>query len=230
MAGTAGEGSHEGSRGASRIVSMIPEGIDLEDLAISIGDIIDDIGAGGMSGFGRGDEEDADDDDEPDAEEEEYESCTLAEEVKRYQREFRRYIRMIRKGLEDLGYVPKGRQDSGNDGEYSKDSAREKVRDPQADINPWDRGHKWGCGCPGCTAFKEDFLSDGMTDFSIPDIRGTASGSGSKEATNYDPGHKDDRSDYPCGGKLRGMFKGGFLKYTLAGVGKKPGMMNYLAV
>ncbi len=211
--------------------------IDLEDLANSIVEIIDDLDAGSMSGFVGLDEEDTDDEEEPDAEEEEYESGTLAEEVKRYQREFRRYIRMIRKGLEDLGYVSKARRGSGNGMEYShgshggsKDGARSKARDPQDDITPWDRGHKWGCGCPGCTSFREAFLSESVTDFSIPDTRSTGPDSGSKEPASYDPGHKDNVSDYPCGGKLRGMFKGGFLKYTLAGVGKKPGMMNYLAV
>lgn len=197
----------------------------IEELLISIEEA--------MAGFenllpeGSGDEEDYDDE-EPDAEEEEYDGFSLSEKVRKYQREFRKYVEIIRKDLGDMGYdIREGRTDV-KGAEYAGKKDQERQRDSDSEISPWERGHKWGCGCPGCTSFRENFISKEIMDFSIPD--GRSSYLMAKETNADKSEHKDDSSQYPCGGKLRGVFKRGFLKYALADVAKKPGMMNYLAV
>ena len=202
------------------------KGSDIEDILLSL--------KKAMEGFEdtlsepSGDEEDLDDDAEPDGEEEEYNGLSLKEKVRRYQREFSKYIDVIRKDLSDMGYDIHEGGNPVKEAEYAgkkEDVARKGTED---DRSPSDRGHKWSCGCPGCTSFRENFMSKEMMDFSIPD--GRTSLLRAKDTSAYKSEHKDDSSEYPCGGKLRGMFRRGFMKYALADVDKNPGLMNYLAV
>jgi len=216
MAGIAREEIHAASP---------PEGsIDMEELVFSLEDILANIAQ--MSGSVHADEED-NDDEEDDDEEEEYSCGTLADKVLRYQKEFRKYIEIIKHDLEDMGYDFKRLQQD-KDARYSHKDGQQKLKDPEAEKSPFERGHKFECGCPGCTAFRESFFADVITDFSIPDSRKMIALD--VEVKRYASDHKDNPSDYPCGGKLRGMFKQGSLKYALADIGKDPGMMNHLAV
>ncbi len=174
-----------------------------------------------------GDDED-NDEEEPDDEEEEYNGLSLKEKVRRYQRDFSKYVEIIRKDLIDMGYDIRDGGNPVKDAEYAlkKEDAARKADDD--DRSPSERGHKWGCGCPGCTSYRENFMSKEMMDFSIPD--GRTSFLHAKDTGTYKSEHKDDSSEYPCGGKLRGMFRRGFMKYALADVDKNPRLMNYLAV
>jgi hypothetical protein len=201
--------------------------IDIERLLDSIDEALgrfDDLfGSGSISG----DEEDYDDE-EPDAEEEEYDGFTLSERFRKYQREFRKYIEVIKRDLRELAYGNADGRKSTNREDYAGKGDVERNRDPDLETSPWERGHKWGCGCPACTKFRDHFLASEFTDFSIPDARDSFLMT--KETNAYNNEHRDNPGDYPCGGKLRGMFKNGFLGHALADVGKSPRMMNYLAV
>ena len=197
--------------------------VDLEELFLTAQGMIDD--EGGMHGFFYTDEEDSDSDEDEEVEDNEYDSGRLTEKAKRYQREFRKYVERIRQDLSEMGYGPKA---GGKDARDTHNSRKEKAKDPESEIRPIERGHKFGCGCRGCSAFRESFFNDGITDFSITDSRKTLSII--RERKSYVREHKENPGDYPCGGKMRGMFRHGFLKYALSGVDKKPGMMRYLAV
>jgi hypothetical protein len=146
----------------------------------------------------------ADDDDTEEAEEHEYDGWTLAEEVKRYQKEFQKYAEVIKGHLENTGYQLKRPLKNDKVGEYYK-NATQTLPKPEA----------------GKSAFE-------FKDFSIPDFRKSPFEEEKTEMHRNE--HNHDHSDYPCGGKLRGMFRHGFLKYTLEGINKDRGMMNYLAV
>ena len=102
------------------------------------------------------------------------------------------------------------------------------MKKAEAGKSPSERGHKWGCGCPGCTRFRESFARKEMMDFSLPDSRNTLTLP--HEPVSYTAEHKEDKCEYPCGGKLRGMFQSGFLRHALSDVEKGPGLMRYIAV
>ncbi|MBN2330575.1 MAG: hypothetical protein JXC85_02065 [Candidatus Aenigmarchaeota archaeon] len=173
------------------------------------------------------DEEDSDEED-PDDEEEEYDRLSLSEKVRKYQREFSRYVDAIRKDLDEIGYGVRTAKETLKRPDYAGQQRPDVSLDPDSEKSPSERGHKWGCGCPGCTKFRENFMSKETVDFSIPD--GRTALFRAKDDGVYSSEHKDDASEYPCGGKLRGMFRHGFLKYSLAGVEKRPGLMRYMAV
>jgi hypothetical protein len=205
------------------VTSPASKSVDFAKLALALEDILTDIEE--TPGFFHSDEEDTD---EPeDEEEEEYSAGTLSDKVRKYQREFGKYVDIIKRDLKDMGYQLKGSRDPQKRDEYTNKDGRKRLREPGAEKSPFDRGHKFGCGCPGCTAFRRRFFED-VTDFSIPDSRKTLTRD--IESKRYTREHRDSRADYPCGGKLRGMFKHGFLRYTMGGIEKGPGMMNYLAV
>lgn len=202
------------------------EETEIDDILVSLEEAMERL----EESFERayGDEEDSDDEEEPDAEERGYVGLSLSEKVKKHQREFRKYIEVIRKDLREMGYGTQEGAKAAKDGEYAGKKADERQRAPEAEKDPWERGHKWGCGCPGCTRFRENFLEKEAMDFSIPDGRSALLRT--KDTSAYKSEHKDDSSEYPCGGKLRGMFRNGFMKYALADMDKNPAVMNYLAV
>ena len=170
------------------------ENVDITDLLLFIENLmaeIDDI----KNPF-------ADDDDTEEAEEHEYDGWTLADEVKRYQKEFQKYADMIKMYVNNMDYG-KGLQEK---------AIYTNVKNEKPDIIKPEAGK---------SAFE-------FKDFSIPDYRKSPFEEEKMEMHRNE--HSHDHSDYPCGGKLRGMFRHGFLKYTLEGINKDRGMMNYLAV
>ena len=197
--------------------------VDLVELLLTVEGMVDEKGR--LPGFFYTDEEDSDPDEEEEVEDNEYDSGRLTEKAKRYQREFRKYVERIRQDLNEMGYGPKEGGKDARDAHYSR---KQKARDPESEISPSERGHKFGCGCRGCSAFRESPFNDGITDFSITDSRKTLSMV--REGKSYAREHKESPGDYPCGGKMRGMFRQGFLKYALSGMDKKPGLMRYMAV
>ncbi len=87
-----------------------------------------------------------DDEDVDENEEEEY-SGPMEKEMKKYQEKFREYVKSIRKNIRIL-YEPE--EDAPMEKQYSEKG------DERNDIkSPWERGHKLGCGCPGCTRYRE---------------------------------------------------------------------------
>jgi len=197
------------------------ETFDTEQIILAIEEILDD--AEDVSGpFHDVEEEDEEE------EQEEYANVTLSEKVKRYQRGFRKYVESIKRELEDMGYDFRRGRGKAKTAEYSDGKELEKLPDHEAQKSPFERGHKWGCGCRGCMSFREGFLPRDIEDSSLPDKRGTLPVR--IEVRGYSEKRKQESADYPCGGKLRGLFRHGFLGYTLDGIEKRNGMMNYLAV
>lgn len=68
--------------------------------------------------------------------------------------------------------------------------------------SPEERGHKWGCGCPGCQRFMNTF----------PDLNPSLLQKDVKGKT-IKPVEKD-RSAYPCGGRLHAEYHK-MLKFTI---------------
>lgn len=197
--------------------------VDLDSLLLSIKEILEESKT--VPRLLYTDEEDSDSEDEEDVEEGDYDKGRLTDKAKRYQREFGKYVESIRNDLEEMLYGTNG---SGKDGDEKPYDKKKVTKDPGSDTSPSERGHKFGCGCRGCSSFREKFFSDGITDFSITD--GRTSIMMRKDTKSYVRDHRDKAGDYPCGGKMRGMFQQGFLKYALSGIQKKPGLMRYMAV
>jgi hypothetical protein len=213
----------------------VVSGEDIEDLLLSLDTIITEIEELTGENLRIYDEDDEDEEDE------EYGAGTLSEEVRKYQREFHRYAEIITRELARLGYDT---EHGGDDTKYTDNmkiqdpalspSAQKKAEPEQQEKNPFERGHKWGCGCAGCSAFRVSFYSSGMSfeDLNLPET--VSEGGARTQVTTYTRKRKEDPSDYPCGGRLRGMFSGGFpgvsLNITLEGLDRRPGIMRYLAV
>jgi len=209
----------------------VVSGEDIEDLLLSLDAIIAEIE--GLTGENLR----IYDEDDEDEEDEEYGARTLGEEVRKYQREFHRYAEIITGELARLGYVI---ETSGNDTKHAdavrimEPSAQQNAESEQQEKNPFERGHKWGCGCAGCSSFRGNFYSSG-TSFEELNVPETVSrNEAGRQVAGYTSKRKEDPSEYPCGGKLRGMFSGGFpggaLNITLEGLDRRPGIMRYLAI
>ncbi len=81
-----------------------------------------------------------------------------------------------------------------------------KTERKQEDLqSPEERGHKWGCGCPGCQRFMRTFPE------LDPSLINSVKDGKSPERKNY---VEKDRSSYPCGGRLRNEYHK-MLKFTM---------------
>lgn len=208
--------------------AILPDAAINQDFFHMINEMI--AGIGPAAGFSS-DEEDYDDYEDEEVEESDYGGDSLADEVSRYQRRFQRYADMIKQDLLEMGYAPR----QGTEG-YAKPKMLEAGEEAEV-RSPGSRGHKPGCGCPGCTAFMQKLFKDGpetgfvpdMSDMSLPDIRTAHSARAVK--TEQQSRKKQDPGSYPCGGKLRGAFRqhNGFMGYALRDVNKDRSLMNYIA-
>ena len=161
----------------------------LEELK-KLKDILEDSG---LSGYSEGDEEET--------EEKEYAMSLSAEDMKKYQEKFEKRVREIKEGLEKIYETGKGKE---KDTVYSKN---EKMKDLSGMKSPWERGHKLGCGCPGCTKYREfhgipdrNAHQEQNPGMEIPDPRFSGN---SKKSKHYVEKESDTR---PCGGKYWQIF------------------------
>jgi|GEM_PF-2117421 len=134
--------------------------------------------------------------DEESEEEGEY-SESFGEDLKEYQERFRRYAEGLKKGIRSL-YEPK--ENKRLDHEYNKrNGEREEMK------TPWERGHRLGCGCPGCSAYREfhgiELRNDHGSDFNLPDP-------GSILRENERREEYKESGSRPCGGKHYLFFHG----------------------
>ncbi len=135
---------------------------------------------------------------EEDREEEDEEYSESIDDLKEYQEKFRKYAENIKKELRNL-YEPK-------ETARSKDMYAERSREEEKIKTPWERGHKIGCGCPGCTKYREFYginldMPNQNSDLKFPDLR-FASGK-NKKMKKY-----EENEIRPCGGKLYNFFHG----------------------
>ncbi|NIO22834.1 MAG: hypothetical protein GTN38_02290 [Candidatus Aenigmarchaeota archaeon] len=124
--------------------------------------------------------------------EEEY-SESLEGDLKEYQERFRKYVESLEKEIRSL-YRERG--DEPREG-YAENG--EKVK------TPWERGHKLGCGCPGCSAYREshgiELGKNQNSDLKFPDLR-----FGSKKSERRE--EYQESGSKPCGGKHYHFFHG----------------------
>lgn len=133
---------------------------------------------------------------EEDEEESEYREVYggTKEEMKEYQEKFREYVESIKEGLEKIYR------------DMEKNKRNEEIEPKMK--SPWERGHKLGCGCPGCTAYKEfygiklDENKNYQSSQIKPDLR---LASNKPEKKKY----SEETDSRPCGGKHYHLFHGG---------------------
>jgi hypothetical protein len=121
----------------------------------------------------------------------------IKEEIKKYQEKFREYAERIKEGLEGLGKIYTG---NGRNTEQTENMEPEMK-------SPWEKGHKLGCGCPGCTAYR-DFHGinenrNSQNSQTKPDLR-LASRPKPAEKKRYG----EETDSRPCGGKHYRLFHG----------------------
>jgi hypothetical protein len=142
------------------------------------------------------------DEEECDEEEAKYgDDAGTKEELQKYQEKLKVYAERIKDGLKK---VYAGKAGNRNPQRSSKAEAAEP-----APKNPWERGHKLGCGCAGCTVYRDfygiklDGKYDGGSDIMTPDLRLAETQREAKR--NY----AEENSPKPCGGRLHNFFHGG---------------------
>lgn len=134
---------------------------------------------------------------EEDEEESEYREVygDVSDELKEYQEKFSEYAEKIKKGLERM---------------YGGEAVNSKSGKNPEDVNPFERGHKPGCGCPGCTAYEkkrglraeDSYVNQSSeSDFDLK----LASASKSSKKNKY---VENETGDRPCKGKLYNHFHG----------------------
>jgi hypothetical protein len=133
-----------------------------------------------------------------DQEDEEEYSGSLGDDLKGYQERFRRYAESIKKEIRD--YAPEERSEMAYAENRIGEGGIEEVKTPR------ERGHKLGCGCPGCAKYRElhgidlEAVSQDPH-LKFPDLRPGSQRSGKGEEYR-------EMERRPCGGKHRHLFRG----------------------
>jgi hypothetical protein len=159
-------------------------------------------------------EGDSEDDEEDDAEYAEAYGGSK-EELKKYAEKFREYAREVRRAVEEMyGEKP----DSGGERKANGD-------EDQRLKSPAERGHKLGCGCPGCTAYRE-FFGIKLDDKNNPHGGLDPSPLAASGKKKKDAGEYRETNSRPCGGRLYHHFHGkhGELKNVF---GRYTGRFNF---
>ena len=125
-------------------------------------------------------------------EDEEYESF---DDLKEYQERFRKYAESIKRELKN--YQPR---------EEKRNVYTETAKEKEEIKTPWERGHKLGCGCPGCTKYRENHginleVLNQNSDLKLLDWR-------SSRGRNEKKGEYKEGETKPCGGKFYHFFHG----------------------
>ncbi len=116
------------------------------------------------------------------------------EDIKEYQEKFKEYVERIKEGLEKI-YMDMERN-------KENEGIEPKMK------SPWERGHKLGCGCPGCTAYREFHgikLNESRNNQNLrmkPDLMLAKNTSEKKK-------YNEETDSKPCGGRLYNFFHGG---------------------
>lgn len=132
-------------------------------------------------------------DDKEDDEDAEYAESygDLKEELKRYHEKLKAYEKIIKENISEAygsakPETPKAEKEIANENDI---------------ISPFDRGHKLGCGCPGCNAYR-DFYGIMMGNDKDDFISILAAKTTTRKA-NY-----EETATRPCGGKMFNHFHG----------------------
>jgi hypothetical protein len=118
------------------------------------------------------------------------------EELKKYVEKFREYAREIKKDAEAVY----------GEGGNAAGKTRETTEADFGMKSPSERGHKMGCGCPGCSAFREFFgikLDGKNVNRSFDSFFHVV-----KPAERKETGKYDETGARPCGGSMYNHFHG----------------------
>jgi hypothetical protein len=157
--------------------------------------LIDDFPMDSIDAF-EGEADDPSDDGEDGPENEYGESYEeTGEELREYVRKFREYAGSIKN---DAGAI------------YGSGKRAVKRNEEKPDDfflrSPQERGHKMGCGCPGCGAYREFFgikIGGETLPSSASIVKETSMAAKSKDAGKY-----EETGSRPCGGRLFSHFHG----------------------
>ncbi|MCX6817486.1 MAG: hypothetical protein NTU57_01360 [Candidatus Aenigmarchaeota archaeon] len=132
-------------------------------------------------------------DNKEDDEDEEYAESygDLKEELKRYHEKLKAYEKIIKEGISEAY------------GSAKPEAPKKEETSKETEIvSPFDRGHKLGCGCPGCSAYRNFYgirLGNDKDDFGNI----LAAKTTTKKTQNY-----EETASRPCGGKMFNHFHG----------------------
>jgi hypothetical protein len=146
--------------------------------------------------FTDDDEEESERGDEKGGEEKEYSENygDIKKEMKKYHERLKAYEKTIKEGIET--YADNAAKDA-------KTTERNESTKNELDMkNPWERGHKLGCGCPGCTAYR-DFYGIRLESTTHASWEISAKTNGSKRTEKY-----EESGQRPCGGRMFNHFHG----------------------
>ena len=131
-------------------------------------------------------------DSEDDDEDEEYSESygDLKEELKRYHEKLKAYEKIIKEGVSEAY------------GSAKPETPKKEETPKETElVSPFDRGHKLGCGCPGCNAYR-DFYGIMMGNDKDDSVSILAAKTATKK-TQY-----EESATRPCGGKMYNHFHG----------------------
>ncbi len=136
-------------------------------------------------------------------EEEEY-SESFENELKEYQEKFREYTKSIKRELRNF-YKQEVKDAKRIETTYAERA--ERMREKEGIKTPWERGHKLGCGCPGCVKYRKFYgieierIQDPHS--SISETLNIASTRKEREKVRY-----TENQRRPCGGRFYLFFHG----------------------
>ena len=122
----------------------------------------------------------------------------LKDGMKKYHEKFKAYAEELRQAVE---------QAYGGEKHTKESKANEKKERVEEHMKtPWERGHKLGCGCPGCTAYREFYgikLNEGQNYMGGAGAAAMKTTEARKEAPKY-----EETTSKPCKGRLYNFFHG----------------------
>jgi hypothetical protein len=125
------------------------------------------------------------------------------EEAKKYQEKFSKYAEKLKENLEKVY----------NDAIAKETDVKQERREKTAEKSiksPWERGHKLGCGCPGCATYREfhGIAPDSNKTIFLIATDFEDAGPALKSKKGKTDKYAEETGSKPCGGKLYNFFHG----------------------
>ena len=136
-------------------------------------------------------EKSKDDKEDDDADEEYAESYgDLKDTLKQYHEKLKAYEKIIKENISEAY----------GDAKPEAPKAEKEIAKENDIISPFDRGHKLGCGCPGCSAYRDFY---GIRLDGVKDALSILASKTAAKKTHY-----EETATRPCGGKMYNHFHG----------------------
>ncbi|MFH1237090.1 MAG: hypothetical protein V1648_01655 [Candidatus Aenigmatarchaeota archaeon] len=131
-------------------------------------------------------------DDAEDSDDEEYAESygDLKDTLKQYHEKLKAYEKIIKEGISEAY------------GSAKPEAPKKEEPSIETElVSPFDRGHKLGCGCPGCAAYR-DFYGIRLGNNADDALNILAAKTATKKT------HYEESASRPCGGKMFNHFHG----------------------